>query len=47
MYSQRLSEVESDYYDASKIGSNSKTVTLTGNNRDKHSNRLNKANFFC
>lgn len=41
--SQRLSDVEADYYDASKIGSNSETVILTGNDTGDDSDILNAA----
>jgi hypothetical protein len=43
VYSQRLSEVESDYFDASKIGSNAVEITLSGNNDGVDSDTLNSA----
>jgi len=43
VYSQRFSEVESDYYNAGKIGSNSVVVSFTGNDDGKDSSTLNTA----
>lgn len=43
VFSQRLSEIESDYYDASNIGPNSVSVNLTGNDNIDDSNTLNSA----